>query len=151
MILQKGKNVCLYLRMYLMKMQKNQPIGFPCGSIALLVGVVNAAIYLIYSTSVHHFSPLVFAALVAAAISCLLIMFTRLKLATLISAALFATAFGLYVNDRLIMFEEMINKIYGMTEQGAILVLMVFGLMLVGFAAVTYAAFRDDLSTAIKS
>ena len=115
--------------------------------------VVNAAIYLIYSTSVHHFSPLVFAALVAAAISCLLIMFTRLKLATLISAALFATAFGLYVNDRLIMFEEMINKIYGMTEQGAILwvVLMVFGLMLVGFAAVTYAAFRDDLSTAIKS
>ena len=48
-----------------MKMQKNQPIGFPCGSIALLVGVVNAAIYLIYSTSVHHFSPLVFAALVA--------------------------------------------------------------------------------------
>ena len=40
-----------------------------------------------------------------------------------------------------------------MTEQGAILwvVLMVFGLMLVGFAAVTYAAFRDDLSTAIKS
>lgn len=33
-----------------MKMQKNQPIGFPCGSIALLVGVVNAAIYLIYST-----------------------------------------------------------------------------------------------------
>ena len=148
----------------MMKMQKNQPIGFPCGSIALLVGVVNAAIYLIYSTSVHHFSPLVFAALVAAAISCLpacgnrtslkrLIMFTRLKLATLISAALFATAFGLYVNDRLIMFEEMINKIYGMTEQGAILwvVLMVFGLMLVGFAAVTYAAFRDDLSTAIKS
>ena len=128
----------------MMKMQKNQPIGFPCGSIALLVGVVNAAIYLIYSTSVHHFSPLVFAALVAAAISCLLIMFTRLK---------FATAFGLYVNDRLIMFEEMINKIYGMTEQGAILwvVLMVFGLMLVGFAAVTYAAFRDDLSTAIKS
>ena len=125
----------------MMKMQKNQPIGFPCGSIALLVGVVNAAIYL------------VFAALVAAAISCLLIMFTRLKLATLISAALFATAFGLYVNDRLIMFEEMINKIYGMTEQGAILwvVLMVFGLMLVGFAAVTYAAFRDDLSTAIKS
>jgi len=83
----------------------------------------------------------------------MLIMFTRLKLATLISAALFATAFGLYVNDRLIMFEEMINKIYGMTEQGAILwvVLMVFGLMLVGFAAVTYAAFRDDLSTAIKS
>ena len=137
----------------MMKMQKNQPIGFPCGSIALLVGVVNAAIYLIYSTSVHHFSPLVFAALVAAAISCLLIMFTRLKLATLISAALFATAFGLYVNDRLIMFEEMINKIYGMTEQGAILwvVLRVFGLMLVGFAAVTYAAFRDDLSTAIKS
>ena len=108
----------------MMKMQKNQPIGFPCGSIALLVGVVNAAIYLIYSTSVHHFSPLVFAALVAAAISCLLIM-----------------------------FEEMINKIYGMTEQGAILwvVLMVFGLMIVGFAAVTYAAFRDDLSTAIKS
>ena len=102
-----------------MKMQKNQPIGFPCGSIALLVGVVNAAIYLIYSTSVHHFSPLVFAALVAAAISCLLIMFTRLKLATLISAALFATAFGLYVNDRLIMFEEMINKIYGMKKQGA--------------------------------
>ena len=49
----------------MMKMQKNQPIGFPCGSIALLVGVVNAAIYLIYSTSVHHFSPLVFAALVA--------------------------------------------------------------------------------------
>ena len=128
----------------MMKMQKNQPIGFPCGSIALLVGVVNAAIYLIYSTSVHHFSPLVFAALVAAAISCLLIMFTRLKL---------ATPFGLYVNDRLIMFEEMINKIYGMTEQGAILwvVLMVFGLMIVGFAAVTYAAFRDDLSTAIKS
>ena len=72
-------------------------------------------------------------------------VFTRFKFMPLIPAALFSAAFGFYLNDRLAMFEEMINNIYGMNERGAILwvVLLLLGLNLVSVLGSIVAAFSS--------
>lgn len=125
---------------------KGKPLGFYCGIGAGVLGIANAVLYIAYSNSVGHFSPLIFVLLLLAGISCAGMVFTRFKFMPLIPAALFSAAFGFYLNDRLVMFEEMINKIYGMTESGAILwiVLLIFALVLISFVAVTVAAFAAD-------
>ena len=125
---------------------KGKPLSFYCGIAAGVLGIANAVLYIAYSNSVGHFSPLIFVVLLLAGISCAGMVFTRFKFMPLIPAALFSAAFGFYLNDRLIMFEEMINEIYAMTESGAILwiVLLIFALILIAFVAVTVAAFADD-------
>lgn len=132
--------------MKLLDFIKNRSLGFYCGLGAGLLGIINAVIYIIYSTSVGHFNALIFVLLLLAGISCAGMIFTKFKFMPLIPALLFSAAFGFYVNDRLIMFEEMINKIYGMTESGAILgvVILIFAFTLVSFIAIAVAAFSGD-------
>ena len=131
--------------MKLINFFKGKSTGFYCGLGAGIVGIANAIIYIVYSTSVGHFDTLIFVLLLLAGLSCGGMVFTKFKFMPVIPAVLFSAAFGFYINDRLIMFEEMINEIYGMTESGAILgaVLLIFALTLVCFIAVTVAAFTD--------
>lgn len=125
---------------------KNKSLTFYIGLGAFVIGLINAIVYIAYSTSVNHFSALICVLLILACLSCIPMVLTKFKFTPLIPAFLFAAAFGFYLNDRLIMFEEMINEIYGMTESGAILgvVLLVFILDLVCFIGVTIASFTDD-------
>lgn len=131
--------------MKLLNFFKGKSTGFYCGLGAGIVGIANAIIYIVYSTSVGHFDTLIFVLLLLAGLSCGGMVFTKFSFMPVIPAALFSAAFGFYINDRLIMFEEMINEIYGMTESGAILgvVLLIFALTLVCFITVTVAAFTD--------
>lgn len=125
---------------------KGKPLSFYCGLGAGVVGIVDAIIYITYSTSVGHYDSLIFVLLLLGGLSCAGMVFTKFKFMPIIPAIIFSAAFGFYANDRLIMFEEMINNIYGMTESGAILgmVLLIFALMLVCFVAVTVAAFISN-------
>ncbi len=128
------------------KTEKKKSFGKLLGLVSGVLGIVTAVAYFFYSNSVQHFNLLVFVLILAAGISCGLMVITKLKLAPLLSGVLFASAFGAYVNDRVIMFEEMINKIYGMTEAGAILeiVLAIFALILLCFILTTAVAFTAD-------
>ena len=52
----------------------------------------------------------------------------------------------MYINDRVIMFEEMINQIYGMNERGAILevVIAILALQLVSILLCVIACFTSE-------
>lgn len=132
--------------MKLLDFFKHRSLGFYCGLGAGVFGVITAVIYIAYSISVGHFNALIFVLILLAGLSCAGMIFTKFRFMPLIPALLFSAAFGFYLNDRLIMFEEMINEIYGMTEKGAILgvVILIFVLTFVSFVAVTVAAFSRD-------
>ena len=126
---------------------KRKPlISLICGIAGFVVGLISAIVYVAYSTSVSHFQPAIFVMMLLGALLCIPIVFTEWKFAPILPAVFFAAAFGMYINDRLIMFEEMINKIYGMMEKGAILsmVILVFVLDLIAFLATAVAAFVKE-------
>ena len=135
-----------------MKFFKNKSIAFYLCLGAGVLGLVNAVIYAVYSLNVvgktgNHFDGLVFAMLLLGALTCALPVFKpEWKFSTLIPAAFFSASFGYYINDRLIMFEEMINRIYGMMESGAVLgmVILVFVLNFISFLSVAAASFIGD-------
>ena len=131
---------------------KDKSIAFYLCFGAGALGLVNAVIYAVYSLNVvgktgNHFDGLIFALLLLGALTCALpVVKPEWKFSLLIPAVFFSASFGYYVNDRLIMFEEMINRIYGMMESGAVLgmVILVFALNLISFLSVAIASFMDD-------
>lgn len=122
---------------------KDKGVGFYVTFAAAALGLVNAVIYAAYAASVQHFSVLVFVLLLAAAFSCALPLLTSFDFAPIVPGVLFSAAFAVYLEDRVIMFEEMINGIYGMSERGAILgvVLLILGIALACVACSIAAAF----------
>lgn len=109
---------------------KNKTIGFYVGMAGGCLGAVTTITYLIYSLSVRHFNALVFVMLLCGVIGTVLVLLKDFDFLPLVPALFFSLAFGFYVNDRVIMFEEMINGIYGMSESGAILGVVVLLLIL---------------------
>lgn len=125
---------------------KGRTLPFYLGLGSLVLGLINTILYAIYSSAVGHFNALILVLLILSTLSCVSIILTKFKYAPLVSCLLFSASFGFYIDDRLIMFEEMINKIYGMTESGAILplVLLIFVLMLICVIAMVVSCFLDE-------
>lgn len=126
-------------------MFKNKTVGFYIGAAGGLIGLVATVIYLIYSLSVDLFAPEVFIFLLLGTLSEVLVLFVDWKFAPILPVLFFSLAFGLHINDRVLMFEEMINQIYGMNERGAILwvVLVLLALNLVSAIASIVASFSS--------
>lgn len=126
-------------------MLKNKTIGFYVGLAGGFIGLVTTIIYLIYSTSVQLFAPEVFVFLLLGTLGEVLVMFVDWKFAPIIPVLFFSLAFGFHICDRVLMFEEMINGIYGMNERGAILsvVLLILALNLVSCIACIFASFTE--------
>lgn len=124
---------------------KNKTFGFYIGLLGGIVGVVAAIYYVIYSTSVGHFNLEVFATLALGVLGSVVAVLTKSKFAPLLPVLFFSLAFGLYINDRVLMFEEMINGIYGMNERGAILseVIKIFVLNFISIFASIIATFSS--------
>lgn len=70
---------------------------------------------------------------------------TDFKFAPVLSVIGYALAIGFYFNDRVIMFEEMINHITGMTERGNIfgVVVLIFVLLFIAAIAGIVSSFAD--------
>ena len=88
--------------------------------------------------------------IVLGVIFALVTLTTEFKFAPVLSVLGFGLAFGLYVNNRIIMFEEMINHITGMTERDNVfaVVILIFVLLFVGAVAGVIASFAADKETA---
>lgn len=111
-------------------MLKNKSIGFYIGLGGGVIGLVTTIIYLAYTLAVNLFAPEVFTLLLLGTISSVLVLVFDWKFLPLVPAILFSLAFGFHLCDRVLMFEEMINEIYGMNERGAILGLVILLLVL---------------------
>lgn len=124
---------------------KNKTLGFYIGLLGGIVGIVAAVYYAMYSTSVGHFKLEVLLMLVLGVLGSAVAVFSKSQFAPLLPVLFFSLAFGLYVNDRVLMFEEMINGIYGMNERGAILseVIKIFVLNFVSIIASIIATFSS--------
>lgn len=126
-------------------MFKNKTAGFYIGLAGGFIGLVTTVIYVIYSTSVSLFAPEVFIFLLLGTLGEVLVLFVDWKFAPIIPALFFSLALGFHLCDRVLMFEEMINGIYGMNERGAILwvVLLLLALNLVSVLASIVASFSS--------
>lgn len=124
-------------------MFKNKTAGYYIGLGGGVIGLITTIIYVIYSTSVNLFAPEVFILLLLGTLSEVLVMFVDWKFAPLLPVLLFSLALGFHLNDRVLMFEEMLNGIYGMNERGAVLgvVILLLALNLVSVVATIIAAF----------
>ncbi len=129
---------------------KNKTVGFYIGLAGGCLGFVTTLLYLIYSLSVKHFNPLVFTMLLLGVAGTVSVFFLKLNFLPLVPALFFSLAFGVYINDRVIMFEEMINNIYGMSESGAILgvVVLILVFMFICVIASIVATFTKRDKTA---
>ena len=115
--------------------------GKGAGGIAALVsacaGVLALVVYLIYNLVIGKFTADVFVLIVLGVIFALVTLTTEFKFAPVLSVLGFGLAFGLYVNNRIIMFEELINNIVGMTERGDSVPVVVVILALLLVAAIS--------------
>ncbi len=126
-------------------MFKNKTIGFYVGLGGGAVGLITAIIYLIYTLNVELFAPEVFIFLLIGTAACVLSLFFDWKFLPLVAVLFFSLAFGFHILDRITMFQEMINKIYGMNERGAILEMVILLLVLnvISIAANIFASFCE--------
>ena len=134
---------------------KNKPLSFYLCLGACVLGVVTTIVYTAYSLSVYgkinggadmgnHFNTVVFVMLLLGTVACAIgVARPDWQFAPIIPSLFFSAAFGYYIDDRLIMFEEIINEIYGMMESGANfgMVILIFVLTLVCVLALIVACF----------
>ncbi len=137
---------------------KNRSIGFYICLGVLVLGIATTITYAAYSLSVYgkinggadmgnHFNPLIFTLLLLGSLACLLgIIKPEWEFSSLVPSLFFSAAFGYYINDRLIMIEETINKIYGMMESGGNfgVVITIFALTFICAMALIVSSFIGD-------
>lgn len=116
-----------------------------------VAGLIATIIYTAYSAAVALFAPEVFVMLLLGVAGSAFAAVTEFKFAPLVPVLFYSLAFGLYISDRVLMFEEMYNHIYGMNERGAILglVIVIFVLMFVSIVATIVSAFFDKTKTVV--
>ncbi len=125
---------------------KNKSTGFCVGLVGGVLGLITLILYTVYSVSVGHFAVEVFAMLLLGVCSSAFAAAVKFEWAPLLPVLFFSLAFGLYINDRVIMFEEMINRIYPMNAApGAILpvVIAILVLNLVSAIMCVFASFTS--------
>ena len=113
-------------------------------------GALALVVYLIYNLAIGKFTVDVFAAIVFGLLFAVLALLTKFRFAPVLSVLGYGMAIGLYLNNRIIMFEEMINHIVGMTERGDIfpVVIVIFALLLIGAVAGIAVSFGSDKAEA---
>ena len=131
-----------------MKWFEKRGIGFYAEFISAVAGVLALIVYLIYNIAISKVTVDVLIMLligIAASAVALLYKNKISSIATVVSVLGFALAFGLYLNDRIIMFEEMINNITGMTDRNNVfaVVVVIFVLLLASTVAGIVASFND--------
>ena len=127
------------------KLLKGKGLAGYAACAAAAVGVLALLVYLVYNLAIGKFTIDVFLATLAGIAFAVVAMVTNFKFAPVLSVLGFSLAIGLYFNDRVIMFEEMINHITGMTERGNIfgVVVLIFVLLFVAAIAGIVASFAD--------
>ena len=118
-------------------------IAFGAGALALVV-------YLVYNLAIGKFTIDVFAMILCGVIFAAMALLTNFKFAPVLAVLGYSLAIGFYINNRIIMFEEMINRITGMTERDNIfaVVVIIFVLLFVGAIAGVITSFAADKETA---
>ena len=118
-------------------------IAFGAGALALVV-------YLVYNLAIGKFTIDVFAMILCGVIFAAMVLLTNFKFAPVLAVLGYSLAIGFYINNRIIMFEEMINRITGMTERDNIfaVVVIIFVLLFVGAIAGVITSFAADKETA---
>lgn len=127
------------------KALKGTGIGFYSRLAAAGFGILALAVYLVYNLAISKFTIDVFAAiLIGAAAACFAVV-NDFKFAPIISVLAMSLGIGLYLNDRIIMFEEMINHITGMTERNNIfaVVILIFVFLFLGSISGIIASFTE--------
>lgn len=107
--------------------------GFYIGLVSAALLFVSAIVYLCYGLSVRLFVPGIFIVMLIGALTELLVIFTELPFMQLVPTLFGMLAFGLYLDERLEMFVLMWSGVYGMSETGAILwvVILILAIALV--------------------
>ncbi len=117
------------------KLLDGKGIGGVAALISACAGALALVVYLIYNLVIGKFTADVFAMIVLGLIFAVVTLMTEFKFAPVLSVLGFGLAIGLYVNNRIIMFEEMINHIVGMTDRGDSFPVVVLILVLLFVAA----------------
>ena len=133
-----------------MKNLKGQGLGHAAALIAACAGCLALLVYLVYNLAISKFTFDVFAAILVGLIFAVVTVLTRFKFAPVLAVLGYSLGIGLYLNNRIVMFEEMINHITGMTERDNIfaVVILILVLLLVGAVAGVIASFASDKETA---
>lgn len=118
------------------KALKGTGIGFYARLIAAATAVLALVVYLIYNLAIHKLTvDVLVAILIGAAFACLAVV-NDFKFAPILSVLGVSLGIGLYLNDRIIMFEEMVNHIVGMTERNNIFAVVVVIFVLLFLSAI---------------
>lgn len=127
------------------KAMKGTGIGFYSRLIAAVTAVLALVVYLVYNLAIHKLTvDVLVAILVGAAVACFAVV-NDFKFAPIVSVLGVSLGIGLYLNDRIIMFEEMINHIVGMTERNNIfaVVMVIFALLFLSAICGIIASFTE--------
>ena len=105
--------------------------------VSAIFGVLALAVYVVYNLAIGKFTTDVFVMILAGVIFAFVGYASEFKFAPVLAVLGFSLAIGFYLNDRIIMFEEMINNIVGMNERGNIFAVVVVIFVLLFLAAIT--------------
>lgn len=127
------------------KYMKGSGLGLYAEMVAAAAAVLALVVYLIYNGAIGKITTDVLATIVVGVVASCFALTTNFKFAPVISVLATSAAIGLYFNDRVIMFEELINHITGMTERDYILpvIILIFVLLFVSTLASVVASFCD--------
>jgi len=127
------------------KYMKGSGLGLYAEMVAAAAAVLALVVYLIYNGMIGKITTDVLATIVVGVVASCFALTTNFKFAPVISVLGTSAAIGLYFNDRVIMFEELINHITGMTERDYILpvIILIFVLLFVSTLASVVASFCD--------
>ncbi len=126
-----------------MKGFQNKSLGFYLALTGSCVMLLATIVYLAYSLSVKLFVPAIFVTMLASALLGAGVAFSGVSPLLIVPTALSMASFGLYLNDRIEMFVLMASGVYGMSETGAILwlVVLILALQLLSFFLLLTACF----------
>ena len=124
---------------------KGSGLGLYAEMAAAAAAVIALVVYLVYNGAIGKITTDVLTTIVIGVAASCAALTTNFKFAPVISVLATSAAIGLYFNDRIIMFEELVNHITGMTERDYILpvVILIFVLLFVSTIASVVASFCD--------
>ncbi|MBR1813047.1 MAG: hypothetical protein IJ773_04420 [Lachnospiraceae bacterium] len=113
--------------------------------ISAAAGVLALLVYVIYNLAIGKFTMDVFLMILAGVVFAFVALKSDFKFAPVLAVLGYSLAIGFYLNNRIIMFEEMINHIEGMNERGNIfaVVVIIFVLLFVGAITGVGASFAE--------
>ena len=128
-----------------MNTQQNKKGRSLAALIAACAGTLALVVYVIYNLAISKFTIDVFACIAVGLLFAVVTLLTKFRFAPVLATLGYGLAIGLYLNNRIIMFEEMINHIVGMTERGDIfpVVIAIFALLLVAAVSSVIVSFSD--------